>query len=130
MDSWLVQELLRGVRLHLARIPPSCLLAVLLHGRHLGCYPSGVGLQIRAASDRGPGSSSLLLTGSSLHGGPQWTTTDQHCTYRNLCCTWYDAYVPAGHLTDCQDGAANGAGPSECTAGVTPAPSENLGQDD
>ena len=33
-------------------------------------------------------------------------------------------------LTDCQDGAANGAGPSECTAGVTPAPSENLGQDD
>ena len=39
--------------------------------------------------------------------------------YRNLCCTWYAAYVPAGHLTDCQDGVANGAGPSECTAGVT-----------
>ena len=27
-------------------------------------------------------------------------------------------------------GVANGAGPSECTAGVTPPPSENLGQDD
>ena len=39
-------------------------------------------------------------------------------TYRNLCCTWYDAYVPLRHFTDCQDGAANGAGPSECTAGV------------
>ena len=21
-------------------------------------------------------------------------------TYRNLCCTWYAAYVPAWHLTD------------------------------
>ena len=39
-------------------------------------------------------------------------------------------YVPLRHFTDCQDGAAYGAGPSECTAGVTPAPSENLGQDD
>ena len=28
-------------------------------------------------------------------------------------------YVPVWHFTDCQDGVANGAGPSECTAGVT-----------
>ena len=69
-------------------------------------------LRDRAASDQGPGHTTVL-TGSSLHGGPQWTTTDQHCTYRNLCCTWYDAYVPLRHLTDCQDGAADGAGPSE-----------------
>ena len=99
-----------------------------------GGYPGGVWyflppLPDRAASNRGPGHSTVL-TGSSLHGGPQWTTTDQHCKYRNLCCTWYDAYVPLRHLTDCQVGAANGAGPSECTAGVTPAPSENLGQED
>ena len=58
------------------------------------------------------------------------TRTDQQRTYRDLCCTVYDTNVPLRHLTDCQDGAANGAGPSECTAGVTPAPSENLGQDD
>ena len=47
--------------------------------------------------------------------------TVQHSTCRNLCCTWDDAYVPLGHFTDCQDGAANGAGPWRCTAGVTPA---------
>ena len=59
---------------------------------------------------------------------PPMEQTAQHCTYRNLCCTVYDACVPLRHFTDCQDGAANGAGPSECTAGVTPAPSVNLGQ--
>ena len=42
--------------------------------------------------------SALLLTGSSLHGGPQWTTTDQHCTYRSLCCTGYADYMPLWHL--------------------------------
>ena len=103
------------------------MLVVLLHGHHLG-YPSGVRLQIRAASDQGPGSRPLLLTGSSLHGGPQCDVNSQQRTYRNLCCTVYDAYVPLRHFADYQVGAANGAGPSECTAGVTPAPSENLGQ--
>ena len=43
----------------------------------------------------------------------------QQRTYRNCC--RYDAHVPHRHFTDCQDGAANGAGPLECTAGVTPA---------
>ena len=109
------------------------MLDVLHYGRHWGLswwrLVQSLPSRDRAASNRGPGHSAVL-TGSSLHGGPQWTTTDQHCTYRNLCCTWYDAYVPLRHFTDCQDGAANGAGPSECTAGVTPAPSENLGQDD
>ena len=71
----------------------------------------------------------------SLHGAATRDTirnkeSDQHRTYRNPCCTWYAAYVPLRHFTDCQDVAPYGAGPSECTAGVTPAPSENLGQDD
>ena len=131
----------------LVRKPPSTLLEVLLHRRHSSLLQLDVLLygrhwglsrwrlvrlsllRDRAASDQGPGHHAVL-TGSSLHGGPQWTTTDQHCTYRSLCCTGYAAYVPLRHLTDCQDGVANGAGPSECTAGVTPAPSENLGQDD
>ena len=128
-----IQSELKGSHLLLARRPPSFMLDVLHYGRHWGLsrwrLVQSLPLRDRAASNRGPGHSTVL-TGSSLHGGPQWTTTDQHCTYRNLCCTWYDAYVPLRHLTDCQDGAANGAGPSECTAGVTPAPSENLGQDD
>ena len=28
------------------------------------------------------------------------TRTEKQRTYRNLCCTWYDAYVPAWHFTD------------------------------
>ena len=63
-------------------------------------YPSGVRLQIRAASDRGPGTRPLLLTGSSLHGGPQCDENSQPRTYRNLCCTWYASCVPAWHFTD------------------------------
>ena len=129
----LVQSGLKGSHLLLARRPPSCKLDLLLYGRHWGLsrwrLVQLLPLRDRAASDRGPGHSTVL-TGSSLHGGPQWSRTAQHRTYRSLCCTGYAAYVPLRHFTDCQDGAANGAGPSECTAGVTPAPSENLGQDD
>ena len=99
-----------------------------------GGYPGGVWdsslLYVTARPATKAPVTVLLRTGSSLHGGPQCVNNSQPRTYRNLCCTWYDAYVPLRHLTDCQDGAANGAGPSECTAGVTPAPSENLGQDD
>ena len=51
-------------------------------------------LRDRAASNRDPGHRTVL-TRSSLHGDPQWTRTDQHRTYRNLCCTLYDVFVPA-----------------------------------
>ena len=51
--------------------------------------------------------------------------TVQQRTYRNLCCTWYDFYVPARHFTDCGDGVANGAARA---AGVTPASTRALGQ--
>ena len=65
---------LRDARLLLVRIPPSCFPDVLHYGRHWGLsrwrlvqFPP---LRDRAASDQGPGHSTVL-TGSSLHGGPQ-----------------------------------------------------------
>ena len=82
-----------------------------------GTVPS---LRDRAASDQGPGHLTVL-TGSSLHGGPQRKRTDQHRTYRNLCCTVYVDFVPAWHSTDGDVALANGAGLWRCTAGVTPA---------
>ena len=67
---------LRDARLLLVRIPPSCFPDVLHYGRHWGLsrwrlvqFPP---LRDRAASDQGPGHSTVL-TGSSLHGGPQCT---------------------------------------------------------
>ena len=64
---------LRDARLLLVRIPPSCFPDVLHYGRHWGLsrwrlvqFPP---LRDRAASNRGPGHSTVL-TGSSLHGGP------------------------------------------------------------
>ena len=51
--------------------------------------------------------------------------------YRSLCCTLVRRLRATQALYGLSGWrAANGAGPSECTAGVTPAPSENLGQDD
>ena len=66
----------------------------------------------RAASDQGPGHRTATY-GFVAARRPPMHRTVQHCTYRNLCCTVYDAHVPLRHFTDCQDGAANGAGPSE-----------------
>ena len=88
-----------------------------------GGYPGGVWyflppLPDRVASDQGPGQRTVTYVVVAARRPPMDN------------CTGYAAYVPLRHFTDCQDGAANGAGPSECTAGVTPAPSENLGQDD
>ena len=128
-----VQKVPRDAHLHLVRTPPSCNLDALLYGRHWGlsrwCLGPLPSLRDCAASDQGP-SHRAATYGVVAARRPPMEQTVQHRTYRNLCCTWYASYVPAGHITDCQDGAANGAGPSECTAGVTPAPSENLGQDD
>ena len=127
-----VQKEVKGPHLLLPRRPPSFLLDVLLYGRHWGLsrwrLVQSLPLRDRAASNRGPGDLPVL-TGSSLHGCPQCVrTTNNAHTATSVACV--RSYVPARHYTDCQDGAANGAGPSECTAGVTPAPSENLGQDD
>ena len=101
IDGWLVQKILRDARLLLARRPPCFNLDLLLYGRHWGLSRWRLvqlpPLRDRAASDQGPGHLAVL-TGSSLHGGPQWNTTVQPRTYRNLCCTVYDAYVPAWHL--------------------------------
>ena len=58
----------------LVRKPPSTLLEVLLHRRHWGLsrwrLVQLLSLRDRAASDQGPGHHAVL-TGSSLHGGPQ-----------------------------------------------------------
>ena len=67
---------LRDVRLLLVRIPPSCFPDVLHYGRHWGLsrwrLVQYLPLRDRAANDQGPGHSTVL-TGSSLHGGPQCT---------------------------------------------------------
>ena len=62
-----------------------------------GCYPGGVLLWIRAATDQGPGSSF-------------------QCSYWVVA-----ARRPRTTITDCQDGGANRAGPLKCTASMTPA---------
>ena len=67
---------------------PACAETSLLHARRpslwtpLGVIPVASGtvpstLRDRAASDQGPGHPTVL-TGSSLHGGPQWTRTANH----------------------------------------------------
>ena len=60
LSCCLVQKVLRGARLHLARRPPFCNLEVhLLYGRHWGLSRRRLGLSPslpdRAASDQGPG---------------------------------------------------------------------------
>ena len=70
----------------------------------------------RAASDQGP-SHPKVLTGSSLHGGPQWTFNRPPRTCRNLCCSGYAVYVPSWHVTDSDVPLLT----ERCTAGVTPA---------
>ena len=63
----------------------------------------------------------LLLTRVVAARRPFMKRTTNHACTRNLCCTWYAAYVPSRHYTDCEGGVANGAGPWRCTAFVTPA---------
>ena len=97
-----------------------------------GVYPGGVLdrslLYVTARpATKAPVTRAVTYGGRRCTAAPNVSTTANPRTYRSLCCTLYDAYVPAWHITDGDDGAANGAGPSECTAGVTPAPSENLG---
>ena len=124
-----IQNELRDSHLLQERIPPCCLLAVLLHGRHLGVIPVVSGYRSARPATEAPDPVHCYLRGRPCTAAPTALNLPTPHVPQPLL-HWYAAYVPAGHLTDCQDGVADGAGPSECTAGVTPAPSENLGQDD
>ena len=77
-------------------LPPACSFSFFTNAT--GGYPGGVLVRIRAAMDQGPGSSPLLPTGSSLHGGPQCVNNGQPRTYRSLCCTGYAATCQPGTL--------------------------------
>ena len=69
-----VQKVPRDAHLHLERTPPSCNLDALLYGRHRE-YPGGVLdrslLYVTARPATKAPVTALLLTGSSLHVGPQ-----------------------------------------------------------
>ena len=70
----LVQKVLRDAHLHLVRTPPSCNLDALLYGRHRGLSRWRLGpllLYVTARPATKAPVTALLLTGSSLHGGPQ-----------------------------------------------------------
>ena len=62
-----------------------------------GGYPGGVWysslLYVTARPATKAPVTSLCLRGRRCTAAPNETRTDQHRTYRNLCCTWYDAYV-------------------------------------
>ena len=101
MHSWPVQSELNG--------SPACAETSLLHARRPSLWYATWELSrwrlatvppSRDRSGRGPGHRPLLLTGSSLHGGPQCDENSQPRTYRNLCCSWVRRYVPAWHFTD------------------------------
>ena len=99
-----------------------------------GGYPGGVWyspfLYVIARSATEAPVTALYLRGRRCTAAPNEPEPPNTARTAASVAPVYDAYVPLRHFTDCQDGAANGAGPSECTAGVTPASSENLGQVD
>ena len=127
----MVPKVLRDVRLHLARTPPCSILDVLHYGRHWGLSrwrPFSLLHVIARPATKAPGHRTVTY---GVVAARRLPLEEPHNTARTAAsAALYDTFVPAWHFTDCQDGVANGAGPSECTAGVTPAPSENLGQDD
>ena len=97
-----VRKELKDVHLLLARRPPSFLLDVLIYGRHLGVIPVASGtvpplFRDRAASDQGPGHRTVL-TGSSLHGGPQLMRTTNNARTATS--------VALGTPTTCQPGTS------------------------
>ena len=84
---------MRDARLLLARRPPSCNLTSFIMDA-TGGYPSGVWYSPSAFTGPHPATRPrrrTAITGSSLHGGPPMNKNVQHRTYRNLCCTKYDA---------------------------------------
>ena len=84
----------------LVRKPPSTLLEVLLHRRHWG-YPGGVWYGSLSYVTARPATkapvTTLYLRGRRCTAAPN-EVNHQPRMYRNLCCTWNDAYVPAWHL--------------------------------
>ena len=101
MDCWLVQKVLRDARLHFVRRLPFATLKSFFFTDATGGYPGGVWdcslLYLTARPATKAPVAALSLTGSSCTAAPQCVLR----TYHNLCCTWYDAYVPAWHSTDC-----------------------------
>ena len=99
-----------------------------------GGYPGGVWyspfLYVTARPATKAPVTSLYLRGRRCTAAPNGRQPTNTARTATSAAHWVRRLRATQALTDCQDGAANGAGPSECTAGVTPAPSENLGQDD
>ena len=133
-DEWTagesrVQNELRGecwdAHLLHERIPPSCLLVLLLYERHWGLSRWRSGTDPRGHGPR-PRFQSTATYGVVAARRPPMCQQRPTTHVPQPLLHWVRRYVPLRHFTDCRDDAADGAGPSECTAGVTPAPSENL----
>ena len=90
-----------------------------------GGYPSGVWdrslLHVTARPATKAPVTSLIRTGSSLHGDPQWSKQSNTARTATSVAPGTQSYVPVWHFYGKWCGVANGAGPWRCTAGVTPA---------
>ena len=68
-----------------------------------GGYPGGVWystfLYVTARPATEAPVTALYLRGRRCTAAPM-RQNDQQRTYRNLCCTWQDVYVPVWHTTD------------------------------
>ena len=80
-------------------LPPACLRSFFTDAT--GGYPGGVWYgslcYVTARPTTKAPVTSLYLRGRRCTAAPN-EVNHQPRMYRNLCCTWYDAYVPAWHL--------------------------------
>ena len=103
----------RDARLLLVRTPPGCVLDVLHYRRHLGLSRwrlFSFHLYVTARPATKAPVTALLLTGSSLHGGPQCSPTANNAHTATS--------VAPGAQTTCQPGTLRIARGWRCTAGV------------
>ena len=128
-----VQKVPRDAHLHLERTPPSCSLDALLYGRHRGLsrwrlapLPS---LRDCAASDQGPSHLTSTYGVVAARRPPMKRTTNHARTATSVALVTQRTCQP-GTLRIVRMALLTEPVPRKCTAGVTPAPSENLGQDD
>ena len=84
-------------------LPAACLTSLITDATW--GYPGGVCysslLYVTARTVTKAPVTSLLLSGSSLHGGPQCARNTKTRMHRKLCCNGFAAYVPAWHFSDC-----------------------------
>ena len=124
MDSWPVQKRAERILISCLRgdLPPSCSTSFFMDAT--GGYPGGVWyspfLYVTARPATKAPVTALYLRGRRCTAAPNVTRTDQHARTATSVAPGTPLRASLA-LTDCQDGVANGAGPSECTAGVTPA---------